>query len=73
MATELKSSVMLTDVMLMINYYAGKVGVPRQLVIKRDASSIPDAVTKSGLMLPLGMYLLCICSFLCMLQSVDQM
>uniref|UniRef100_A0A2N9IPM0 Inositol-tetrakisphosphate 1-kinase n=1 Tax=Fagus sylvatica TaxID=28930 RepID=A0A2N9IPM0_FAGSY len=31
----------------------GKVGVPRQLVIKRDASSIPDAVTKSGLMLPL--------------------
>ena len=40
----------------MINYYAGKVGVPRQLVIKKDASSIPDAVTKSGLILPLGMY-----------------
>ncbi|XP_022724064.1 inositol-tetrakisphosphate 1-kinase 3-like [Durio zibethinus] len=31
----------------------GKVGVPRQLVIKRDASSIPDAVAKAGLMLPL--------------------
>ncbi|KAH7524836.1 hypothetical protein FEM48_Zijuj06G0161300 [Ziziphus jujuba var. spinosa] len=31
----------------------GKVGVPRQLVIKRDASSIPDAVAKSGLTLPL--------------------
>ncbi|XP_035547224.1 inositol-tetrakisphosphate 1-kinase 3-like isoform X1 [Juglans regia] len=31
----------------------GKVGVPRQLVIKRDASSIPDAVTKAGLTLPL--------------------
>ncbi|KAK4560058.1 hypothetical protein RGQ29_009020 [Quercus rubra] len=31
----------------------GKVGVPRQLVIKKDASSIPDAVTKSGLILPL--------------------
>ncbi|KAM4075403.1 hypothetical protein ACJW30_10G167500 [Castanea mollissima] len=31
----------------------GKVGVPRQLVIKKDASSIPDAVAKSGLILPL--------------------
>ncbi|GLT50399.1 hypothetical protein SLA2020_238860 [Shorea laevis] len=31
----------------------GKVGVPKQLVIKRDASSIPEAVTKSGLSLPL--------------------
>ncbi|EOY15609.1 Inositol 1,3,4-trisphosphate 5/6-kinase family protein isoform 1 [Theobroma cacao] len=31
----------------------GKVGVPRQLVIKRDASSIPDAVAKAGLTLPL--------------------
>ncbi|KAJ8771374.1 hypothetical protein K2173_026551 [Erythroxylum novogranatense] len=31
----------------------GKVGVPRQLVIKKDASSIPNAVTKAGLMLPL--------------------
>ncbi|XP_050375853.1 inositol-tetrakisphosphate 1-kinase 3 isoform X2 [Argentina anserina] len=31
----------------------GKVGVPRQLVIKRDASSIPDAVADSGLKLPL--------------------
>lgn len=50
----------------MINYYAGKVGVPRQLVIKKDASSIPDAVAKSGLILPLGMYVFafavsCIC------------
>ncbi|KAL6176689.1 hypothetical protein ACLB2K_053322 [Fragaria x ananassa] len=31
----------------------GKDGVPRQLVIKRDASSIPDAVRDSGLKLPL--------------------
>lgn len=31
----------------------GKVGVPRQLVIKKDASSISDAVAKSGLTLPL--------------------
>lgn len=31
----------------------GKVGVPKQLVVKRDASSIPDAVTKAGLKLPL--------------------
>ncbi|GKV33493.1 hypothetical protein SLEP1_g42001 [Rubroshorea leprosula] len=31
----------------------GKVGVPKQLVIKRDASSIPEAVIKSGLSLPL--------------------
>lgn len=38
-------------------YDAGKVDVPRQLVIKKDASSIPDAVTKAGLMLPLGICL----------------
>lgn len=31
----------------------GTIGVPRQLVIKEDASSIPDAVSKSGLLLPL--------------------
>ncbi|CAK9157715.1 unnamed protein product [Ilex paraguariensis] len=31
----------------------GKVRVPRQLVIKRDPSSIPDAVNKAGLTLPL--------------------
>ncbi|CAN0838764.1 Inositol-tetrakisphosphate 1-kinase 3 [Linum grandiflorum] len=31
----------------------GKVDVPRQLVIKKDASSIPDAVAKAGLMLPI--------------------
>ncbi|XP_022768577.1 inositol-tetrakisphosphate 1-kinase 3-like isoform X2 [Durio zibethinus] len=31
----------------------GNVGVPRQLVIKRDASCIPDAVAKAGLTLPL--------------------
>uniref|UniRef100_A0A2C9U0L9 Inositol-tetrakisphosphate 1-kinase n=1 Tax=Manihot esculenta TaxID=3983 RepID=A0A2C9U0L9_MANES len=31
----------------------GKVDVPRQLVIKKDAASIPDAVTKAGLMLPI--------------------
>lgn len=38
-------------------YNAGKVDVPRQLVIERDASSIPDVVLKAGLTLPLGMYL----------------
>ncbi|XP_062101588.1 inositol-tetrakisphosphate 1-kinase 3-like isoform X2 [Humulus lupulus] len=31
----------------------GKVGVPRQLVFKKDASSICNVVTKSGLTLPL--------------------
>ncbi|KAK9023836.1 hypothetical protein V6N11_004033 [Hibiscus sabdariffa] len=31
----------------------GKVGVPRQLVIKSDASSIPDLVAEAGLRLPL--------------------
>ncbi|OVA16477.1 Inositol-tetrakisphosphate 1-kinase [Macleaya cordata] len=31
----------------------GKVGVPKQLVITQDPSSIPDAVTKAGLILPL--------------------
>lgn len=31
----------------------GKVGVPRQLVIKRDPYSIPEAVAKAGLTLPL--------------------
>lgn len=35
---------------------AGTVGVPRQLVIKKDPSSIPDAVSKAGLKLPLGMF-----------------
>lgn len=40
----------------MFNYDAGTVGVPRQLVIKKDPSSIPDAVTKAGLILPLGTF-----------------
>ncbi|XP_018624913.1 inositol-tetrakisphosphate 1-kinase 3-like isoform X2 [Nicotiana tomentosiformis] len=31
----------------------GKVGVPRQLVIEKDSSSISDAVSKAGLRLPL--------------------
>ncbi|KAF7830085.1 inositol-tetrakisphosphate 1-kinase 3-like isoform X1 [Senna tora] len=31
----------------------GKVGVPRQLVIKKDASSIPELVVRAGLTLPL--------------------
>ncbi|KAI4366509.1 hypothetical protein MLD38_022380 [Melastoma candidum] len=31
----------------------GNVGVPKQLVIKKDASSIPDAVDRSGLRLPI--------------------
>ncbi|GAB4852438.1 Inositol-tetrakisphosphate 1-kinase 3 [Ancistrocladus abbreviatus] len=31
----------------------GKVGVPRQLVVKEDASSIPDAVMRAGLMFPI--------------------
>ncbi|KAL3014039.1 hypothetical protein AAZX31_06G085700 [Glycine max] len=36
----------------------GIVGVPRQLVIKRDALAIPELVNKAGLTLPLGMYML---------------
>ncbi|XP_061356255.1 inositol-tetrakisphosphate 1-kinase 3 [Gastrolobium bilobum] len=31
----------------------GKVGVPRQLVVKRDASAIPELVNRAGLTLPL--------------------
>ena len=40
----------------MFNYDAGTVGVPKQLVIKKDPSSIPDAVAKAGLILPLGTF-----------------
>ncbi|GMI83154.1 inositol 1,3,4-trisphosphate 5/6-kinase 3 [Hibiscus trionum] len=36
-----------------LSEFYGKVGVPRQLVIKRDASSIPDLVAITGLRLPL--------------------
>ncbi|XP_064957032.1 inositol-tetrakisphosphate 1-kinase 3-like isoform X3 [Musa acuminata AAA Group] len=32
----------------------GRVGTPRQLVITKDSSSIPDAVSRAGLALPLG-------------------
>lgn len=39
------------------NFYdAGKVDIPRQLVIKKDAACIPDAVTNAGLMLPIGIF-----------------
>ncbi|CAA6663009.1 unnamed protein product [Spirodela intermedia] len=31
----------------------GKVGVPKQLVITQDPSSIPEAVSKAGMILPL--------------------
>ncbi|XP_058069601.1 inositol-tetrakisphosphate 1-kinase 3-like isoform X2 [Magnolia sinica] len=45
---------MLQDVAdLNLSDFYGKVGVPRQLVITKDPSSIPDAVTKAGLKLPL--------------------
>jgi hypothetical protein len=33
---------------------AGKVRVPRQMVINNDPSSIPHEVTSAGLKLPLG-------------------
>ncbi|KAE8709853.1 Inositol-tetrakisphosphate 1-kinase 3 [Hibiscus syriacus] len=36
--------------------FPGKVGVPRQLVVKRDASSIPDFVAEAGLRLPLDLH-----------------
>ncbi|XP_038994479.1 inositol-tetrakisphosphate 1-kinase 3-like isoform X2 [Hibiscus syriacus] len=36
-----------------LSEFYGKVGVPRQLVVKRDASSIPDFVAEAGLRLPL--------------------
>lgn len=39
-----------------MNYFTGTVGVPRQLVIKKDPASIPDAVNKAGLRLPLGVF-----------------
>ncbi|GMI90628.1 inositol 1,3,4-trisphosphate 5/6-kinase 3 [Hibiscus trionum] len=35
-----------------LSEFYGKVGVPRQLVIKSDASSIPDHVAEAGLRLP---------------------
>jgi inositol-1,3,4-trisphosphate 5/6-kinase/inositol-tetrakisphosphate 1-kinase len=41
---------------LTINTILGKVGVPRQLVITKDPSSIPYEVAKSGLKLPLGVF-----------------
>ncbi|XP_015901134.1 inositol-tetrakisphosphate 1-kinase 4 isoform X2 [Ziziphus jujuba] len=45
---------MLQDVAdLNLSDYHGKVGVPRQLVVKKDPSSIPYEVTKAGLKLPL--------------------
>lgn len=50
--------------------YAGKVGVPRQLVIKKDASSISDAVAKYGLTLPLGMHMSVILESHCLGHSV---
>ncbi|CAK9167868.1 unnamed protein product [Ilex paraguariensis] len=49
---------------LNLPYCYGKVGVPRQLVIRKDPSSIPDAVTKAGLRLPLGMFLRFLCLWL---------
>jgi len=36
----------------------GKVGVPKQLFVNTDPSSIPAAVTRAGLSLPLGKYAL---------------
>lgn len=53
-----------------MNCSAGKVGVPRQLVIKKDASSIPDAVGMAGLRLPLGVYLMTLYRFLCAVNFV---
>ncbi|XP_026393290.1 inositol-tetrakisphosphate 1-kinase 3-like [Papaver somniferum] len=45
---------MLQDVAdLNLSDFYGTVGVPKQLVITKDPSSIPDAVRKAGLMLPL--------------------
>ncbi|KAF3434531.1 hypothetical protein FNV43_RR21616 [Rhamnella rubrinervis] len=45
---------MLKDVAdLNLSDYPGKVGVPRQLVVTKDPSSIPYEVTKAGLNLPL--------------------
>lgn len=45
---------MLQDVAdLDLSDYHGKVGIPRQLVITKDPSSIPNEVTKAGLRLPL--------------------
>lgn len=46
-------------------YNAGKVGIPRQLVITKDPSSIPYEVTKAGLSLPLGIELNFLGSFSC--------
>jgi inositol-1,3,4-trisphosphate 5/6-kinase/inositol-tetrakisphosphate 1-kinase len=37
--------------------YLGKVGVPQQLVITKNPSTIPYEVTKAGMKLPLGIFL----------------
>lgn len=47
----------------MLVHDAGTVGVPKQLVIKKDPSSISDAVKKAGLSLPLGMLPFCMIYF----------
>lgn len=44
----------LTFFCFILNPFAGKVGVPRQLVVTKDPSSIPYEVAKAGLNLPLG-------------------
>ena len=49
---------LMTNELPHINIHSGKVGVPRQLVINRDASAIPELVSRAGLNLPLGMYML---------------
>jgi len=47
------NSVMLTRFAFIV-VSAGKVCVPRQMVINNDPSSIPHEVTSAGLKLPLG-------------------
>lgn len=46
--------VVFNNVFSMFICCAGKVGIPKQLVIKKDPSSIPDEVSKAGLRLPIG-------------------
>lgn len=56
---------------LMINH-AGSVNVPQQLVVKKDASSIPLKVAKARLNLPLGMLTHLMLSCMIMLICVGE-
>jgi len=48
------NNVSIFSLLFLVIIIIGEVCAPRQLVIMKDPSSIPDAVAKAGLSLPLG-------------------